>query len=110
MENFIEDLKRHFEEKQITELCLDTVRMEMNEDDNHHHHFDQDHDLDHNDRHDKDRNDRKDNLDLRRGRKRRRAISTEGSGNGQNNKDWAEGLYREVDRQQLREFRIQRYR
>ncbi|KAA6376583.1 MAG: hypothetical protein EZS28_027889 [Streblomastix strix] len=45
-----------------------------------------------------------------RGRKRRRVISSEGSGNGQNNEYWAEGLHREVERQQLKQFRIRRNR
>ncbi|KAA6401473.1 MAG: hypothetical protein EZS28_003007 [Streblomastix strix] len=42
-----------------------------------------------------------------RGRKRRRVISSKGSGNGQNNDDWDEGLHCKVNRQHLREFRIQ---
>ncbi|KAA6373743.1 MAG: hypothetical protein EZS28_030729, partial [Streblomastix strix] len=91
-----------------TDLYLDTVRMELDEDDNHHHHHDHDHDHDRNHRHDRERNDRNDQLDLGRGRKRRRIISSEGSGNGQNNDDWAEDLHLEVQRQQLRQFRIRR--
>ncbi|KAA6385624.1 MAG: hypothetical protein EZS28_018855 [Streblomastix strix] len=59
---------------------------------------------------DKDRKDTKDHLDLGRDRKRRRVISSECSGNGQNNEDWPEGLHCEVERQQLREFRIRRNR
>ncbi|KAA6372490.1 MAG: hypothetical protein EZS28_031983, partial [Streblomastix strix] len=89
-----------------TDLYLDTVRMELDEDDNHHHHHDHDHDHDHNHRHDRERNDRDNQLDLGRDRKRRRVISSEGSGNGSNNDDWAEGLQREIQRQQLRQFRI----
>ncbi|KAA6403566.1 MAG: hypothetical protein EZS28_000902 [Streblomastix strix] len=84
--------------------------MELDEDDNHHHHHDHDHVHDHNHRHERERNDRNDQLDLGRGRKRRRVISSEDSGNGQNNDDWAEGLHREVQRQQLRQFRIRRNR
>ncbi|KAA6387429.1 MAG: hypothetical protein EZS28_017045 [Streblomastix strix] len=80
--------------------------MELDEDDNHHHHLDHDNDHDRNHRHERDRNDRNDQLDLGRVRKRRRVISSEGSANRQNNKDWAEGLHREVERQQLRQFRI----
>ncbi|KAA6388111.1 MAG: hypothetical protein EZS28_016358, partial [Streblomastix strix] len=95
-----------------TNLYLDTVRMEFDEDDNHHHHHDhnQDHDHDRYHRHESDRNDRNNQLDLGRGRKRRRVISREGSGNGQNNDDWAIGLHREVQRKQLRQFRIRRNR
>ncbi|KAA6391587.1 MAG: hypothetical protein EZS28_012886 [Streblomastix strix] len=96
-----------------TDLYLDTVRMELDEDDNHHHHdHDHDHDHDHNrnHRHERDRDNRDDQLDLGRGRKSRRVISSEGSGNGQNNDDWAEGLQREIQRQQLRQFRIRRNR
>ncbi|KAA6402575.1 MAG: hypothetical protein EZS28_001905 [Streblomastix strix] len=89
-----------------TDLYLDTVRMELDEDDNHHHHLDHDHGHGRNYRHDKERNDRNDQLDLGRDRKRKRVASSEGSGNGQNNEDWAEGLQREVQRQQLRQFRI----
>ncbi|KAA6378816.1 MAG: putative NOL1/NOP2/Sun domain family, member 2 [Streblomastix strix] len=80
--------------------------LNVNEDDNHHHHHDHDHDHDHNHRHDRERNDRNNQFDLRKGRKRRRMISNKGSGNGQNKDDWAEGLHREVDRQQLRFFRV----
>ncbi|KAA6380750.1 MAG: hypothetical protein EZS28_023727 [Streblomastix strix] len=65
--------------------------MELDEDDNHHHHHDLDHDHDRNHRH---------------GRNRRRVISSEDSGNEQNNDDLAEGLHREIERQQLRYFRI----
>ncbi|KAA6360502.1 MAG: hypothetical protein EZS28_043971, partial [Streblomastix strix] len=93
-----------------TDLYLDTVRMELDEDDNNHHHHDHDHDHDHNHRHDRERNGRDDQLDLGRGRKIRRVISSDGSGNGQNNDDWAEGLQREIRRQQLRQFRIRRNR
>ncbi|KAA6363924.1 MAG: hypothetical protein EZS28_040549, partial [Streblomastix strix] len=93
-----------------TDLYLDIVRMELDEDDNHHHHYDYDHDHDHNHRHDRERNDRDYQLNLGRGRKKRRVISGEGSGNGQNNDDWAEGLQREIQRQQLRSFRIRRNR
>ncbi|KAA6366655.1 MAG: hypothetical protein EZS28_037817, partial [Streblomastix strix] len=88
-----------------TDLCLDTVRMDLDEDDTHHHHYDHDHDHDHNHRHNKERNDRNDQLDLGRGRKRRRVISSEGSGNRQNIDDQAEDLHREDERQQLRQFR-----
>ncbi|KAA6401479.1 MAG: putative reverse transcriptase [Streblomastix strix] len=56
-----------------TDLYLDTVRMDLNEDDNHHHH----HDHDHNYRYERKRNDRNDQLDLGRGRKRRGVISSE---------------------------------
>ncbi|KAA6358139.1 MAG: hypothetical protein EZS28_046334, partial [Streblomastix strix] len=59
---------------------------------------------------DKERNDRNEQLDLRRDRKRRRVISSEGSGNGQNNDDWAEDQQRKVERQQLGQFRVQRNR
>ncbi|KAA6365621.1 MAG: hypothetical protein EZS28_038852, partial [Streblomastix strix] len=95
-----------------TDQYLDTVRMELDEDDNLHHHHDHDHDHDHDrkHRHERDRDDRDEQLDLGRGRKRRRVISSEGSGNGQNIEDWANHLYREVQRQQLRQFRIQRNR
>ncbi|KAA6357092.1 MAG: hypothetical protein EZS28_047381, partial [Streblomastix strix] len=58
----------------------------------------------------KDRKDRIDQFDLERGRKRRRVISNEGSGNGQNNDDLSEGLHSEIERQQLRQFRIRRNR
>ncbi|KAA6358342.1 MAG: hypothetical protein EZS28_046131, partial [Streblomastix strix] len=44
--------------------------------------------------------------DLGRGRKRQGVTSREGIANGQNNDDWAEDLHREVQRQQLRQFRI----
>ncbi|KAA6379185.1 MAG: hypothetical protein EZS28_025289, partial [Streblomastix strix] len=93
-----------------TDLYLDTVRMELDEDDNHQHHHDHDHDHDHNHRHDKERYDKNDQLDLVRGRKRRRVISSEDSGFGQNNDDWSEGHHREIERQQLRKFRIRRNR
>ncbi|KAA6393670.1 MAG: hypothetical protein EZS28_010805, partial [Streblomastix strix] len=95
-----------------TDLFQDTVRMEFDEDDNphHHHHHDHDHDHDLNHRLDKDRNDRNDQLDLGRGRKRRRVISSEGSGNRQNNEDWAQGPHREIERQRLRQFKIQHNR
>ncbi|KAA6371616.1 MAG: hypothetical protein EZS28_032857 [Streblomastix strix] len=63
-----------------------------------------------NHRHDRERNDRNDYFDLARGMKRKRVTSSEGSGNGYNNDDWAEGLHREIERQQLRQFRIQRNR
>ncbi|KAA6378075.1 MAG: hypothetical protein EZS28_026398 [Streblomastix strix] len=84
--------------------------MELDEDDSHHHHHDHDHDHDHSHRHDKERNDTVDQLDLGIGMKRRRVISREGSENRQNDDDWAECLHREVDRQQLRKFRVQRNR
>ncbi|KAA6367010.1 MAG: hypothetical protein EZS28_037462 [Streblomastix strix] len=84
--------------------------MELDEDDNMHHHHDLDYDHDHNHRYEKDRNYRKNYLDLGRGRKRRRVISSEDSGNRQKNVYLAESLHREVDKQQLREFRIQRDR
>ncbi|KAA6376585.1 MAG: hypothetical protein EZS28_027891 [Streblomastix strix] len=84
--------------------------MDLNEDDNHRYHHDHDHDHDRNHRHDKKQNSRNDQLDMGRGRKRRGVISSEGSGNRQNNDDWAEGLHREVERQQLRQFRIRRNR
>ncbi|KAA6363263.1 MAG: hypothetical protein EZS28_041209, partial [Streblomastix strix] len=90
------------------DLYLDTVQMELDEDDNYHHHHDHDHDHDRNHRHERDRNDRNDQLDLGRGRKRRRVISSEDSGNGQNNDDWAEGLHCEIERQQLIQLRIRR--
>ncbi|KAA6388976.1 MAG: hypothetical protein EZS28_015495, partial [Streblomastix strix] len=93
-----------------TDLYLDTVRMKLDEDDQHYHHHDYDHDHDRNHRYERYRNDRNEQLDLRRGRKRRRVISSESSGNGQNNDDWAEGLYREIERQQLSQFRIRRDR
>ncbi|KAA6386225.1 MAG: hypothetical protein EZS28_018248 [Streblomastix strix] len=57
----------------------------QDEDENHHLHKDHDH-----------------------GKKCRRVNLCEGSGNQQNNDDWAEGLKREVERQQLRQFRKQR--
>ncbi|KAA6354272.1 MAG: hypothetical protein EZS28_050201, partial [Streblomastix strix] len=41
---------------------------------------------------------------------RRRVISSEGSGIGKNNDDWANGLQREIQRQQLRSFRVRRNR
>ncbi|KAA6384033.1 MAG: hypothetical protein EZS28_020442 [Streblomastix strix] len=91
-------------------LYLDTVRMDLDEDDNHHHHHDHHHDHDHNHRHERDRNDRNNQLDLGRGRKKRRVISSEGSGNGQNNDDCVECLLHEIERQQLRQFRIRRDR
>ncbi|KAA6389887.1 MAG: hypothetical protein EZS28_014589 [Streblomastix strix] len=96
-----------FWRKVDTDLNLDTVRKVLDEVENHHHHHNHDHDHDNNRRHDKERKDRNDQLDLRRGRKRSGEISSEGSENGQNNDDWAEGLYCEVDRQQLRAFRVQ---
>ncbi|KAA6385093.1 MAG: hypothetical protein EZS28_019380 [Streblomastix strix] len=52
-----------------TDLYLDTVRMDLEEDDNHHHYYDHDHDHDHNHRREKERNDRNDQLDLGRGRR-----------------------------------------
>ncbi|KAA6379698.1 MAG: hypothetical protein EZS28_024773, partial [Streblomastix strix] len=61
----------------VTDLYLDTVRMEQAEVDNNLHHHDHDHDHDHNHRHDRERNGRDDLLDLGRGRKRRRVISSE---------------------------------
>ncbi|KAA6400292.1 MAG: hypothetical protein EZS28_004179 [Streblomastix strix] len=84
--------------------------MEQDDDDNHHHHHhnrEHDHDYDRNHRHERDREDRNNQLDLGSGRKRRRVSSNEGAGNAQNNDDWAEGLHREVNRQQLRVLRIQ---
>ncbi|KAA6377412.1 MAG: hypothetical protein EZS28_027063 [Streblomastix strix] len=80
------------------------------EDDYHHNYLDHDYNHDYNHRYEKDRNYKKDYLDLGRGRKRRRVISSEDSGNRQKNVDLAESLHREVDKQQLREFRIQRDR
>ncbi|KAA6370066.1 MAG: hypothetical protein EZS28_034409 [Streblomastix strix] len=64
--------------------------MELDEDDNNHHHHDHDHDHDNdrNHRHERDRDDRNNQLDL----------------------GTAEGLQREVQRQQLRQFRIFRDR
>ncbi|KAA6369590.1 MAG: hypothetical protein EZS28_034883, partial [Streblomastix strix] len=97
-----------FWRKVDTDLYQDTVRIKLNNNDNHHHHHDHDHDHDHNHRHDRERNDRNNQFDLGRGRKRRRVISSEGSANGQNNEDWAEGLHCEIERQQLRQFRIRR--
>ncbi|KAA6381103.1 MAG: hypothetical protein EZS28_023371 [Streblomastix strix] len=93
-----------------TDQYLNTVRMELDEDDNHHHHHDHDHDHDRNHRHERDRNDRNDLLDLGRGKKRRRVISSESSGKGYNNDDWAEGLHCGIERQQLRQFRVRRDR
>ncbi|KAA6366794.1 MAG: hypothetical protein EZS28_037680 [Streblomastix strix] len=93
-----------------TDLYLDIIRMELDEDDNHHHHHDHDHDHDRNHRHERDRDDRDDQLDLGRGKQRRRVISYEGSGNGQNIDDLAEGLHRDIEKQQLRQFRIRRDR
>ncbi|KAA6383714.1 MAG: hypothetical protein EZS28_020761 [Streblomastix strix] len=93
-----------------TDLYLGTVRMELDEDDNHNHHYDHDQDHDHNLRNDRERNGGDNQLDLGRGRKKGSVISSEGSGNGQNNEDWAEGLHREIERQQLRQFRVQRNR
>ncbi|KAA6374038.1 MAG: hypothetical protein EZS28_030435 [Streblomastix strix] len=60
--------------------------------------------------HEKDRNDRNNQLDLKRGIKRKRVISSECSGNGQNNEDLAESLHCEIERQQLRQFRIRHNR
>ncbi|KAA6379243.1 MAG: hypothetical protein EZS28_025228, partial [Streblomastix strix] len=91
-----------------TDSYLDTVRMDFDEDDNHHHHHDHDHDRNH--RYERDLNDRNNQLDLERDRRRRRVISSEDSGNGQNNDDWAEDLHREIESQQLRQFRIRRDR
>ncbi|KAA6389402.1 MAG: hypothetical protein EZS28_015075 [Streblomastix strix] len=93
-----------------TDLYLDTVRMELDEDDNHHHHLDHDHGHDRNHRHDRERNNRNDQLDLGKGRKKKRVTSSEGSANGQNNEDWAEGLHRDIERQKLRQFRIRHNR
>ncbi|KAA6362799.1 MAG: hypothetical protein EZS28_041674 [Streblomastix strix] len=45
--------------------------------------------------HDMDRDYRKNYLDLGRGRKSKRVISSEGSENGQNNRDLAEVVYKE---------------
>ncbi|KAA6379042.1 MAG: hypothetical protein EZS28_025430, partial [Streblomastix strix] len=101
----VNDWKAFWREVDI-DLYFDSIRMDLDEDDNHHHHHNHDHDC--NRRHDKERNDRNDQLYLARGRKRRGVISSEGSGNGQNNEDLAEGLHREVERQRLRQFRIQR--
>ncbi|KAA6387834.1 MAG: hypothetical protein EZS28_016640 [Streblomastix strix] len=89
-----------------TDLYLDTVRMDLDEDDNHHHH----HDHGHNNRQNKDQNDRNDQLDFGRGTKRRSAISSESSRNRQIYEDWAEDLHCEVERQGLRQFRIQHNR
>ncbi|KAA6384848.1 MAG: hypothetical protein EZS28_019629 [Streblomastix strix] len=89
-----------------TDLYLDSVRMDLDEDDNHQHHHKHDHVHDSKHEHDEERNGINDQLDLGRGRKRRRVISCEGSGNGQNNDDWAEGLHREVEVQQFRQFRV----
>ncbi|KAA6398692.1 MAG: hypothetical protein EZS28_005784 [Streblomastix strix] len=82
-----------------TDLYLDIVRMELDEDDNHHHHHDHDDDHDHvnNHKHQKERNDSNVQLDFAGGRKRRIVISSESSGNGQNNDDCAEGLHLEID-------------
>ncbi|KAA6366962.1 MAG: hypothetical protein EZS28_037512 [Streblomastix strix] len=89
-----------------TDLYLDSERLDLDEDDNIHHHHDHDHDHDRNHRHDTERNGRNGQLDLGRSWKRRRVISSESSGNGQNNDDWAEGLHREMEIQQLRQFRV----
>ncbi|KAA6372141.1 MAG: hypothetical protein EZS28_032334 [Streblomastix strix] len=89
-----------------TDLYLDTVRMELDEDDNHHHHHDHDNDHDRNHSHERDRNDINEQLDLGGGRERRRVISSEGSRNGQKNDEWVVGLHREIERQQLKQFRI----
>ncbi|KAA6354682.1 MAG: hypothetical protein EZS28_049791 [Streblomastix strix] len=67
-----------------TDLYLDTVRMEYDQDDNYLHHHDHDHDHDGNHRYNRERNDMNGQLDLGGSRKRRRVISSEGSGNGQN--------------------------
>ncbi|KAA6394460.1 MAG: hypothetical protein EZS28_010013 [Streblomastix strix] len=91
-----------------TNLYLDTERMELDEDDNHHHDHNHDHDQNH--RYDKERNGRYDQFDLWRDRKRRRVISSECSGNGQNNDDQAEGQHCEVERQQLGQLRLFRNR
>ncbi|KAA6379833.1 MAG: hypothetical protein EZS28_024643 [Streblomastix strix] len=59
-------------------------------------------------RYDKDRNVSNDQLDLGRDKERLRIISSEGLRNGQKNEDWAEGLHREVERQQLKQFMVSR--
>ncbi|KAA6333599.1 MAG: hypothetical protein EZS28_053151 [Streblomastix strix] len=87
------------------EVKQDKQKM-RDEDYNHYHHHDHKHDHDRNHRHEKDRNDRNDQLDLKRGRKRKREISRECSGNGQNNEDLAEDLHCEIEKQQLIQFQI----
>ncbi|KAA6402858.1 MAG: hypothetical protein EZS28_001611 [Streblomastix strix] len=91
-----------------TDLYSETIQLEMFKDNNHHRYHD--HDLDHQNNHRfyKDWNDRNEQLYLRRVKIRRQVISSESSGNGQNNQNWFEGLHREVERQQLRELKIQR--
>ncbi|KAA6373404.1 MAG: hypothetical protein EZS28_031067 [Streblomastix strix] len=86
------------------------VRMDFDEDDNHYPNHDNDPNHDRNHQRDKERYERNDQLDFGRGRKRKRVISSEGSRNGQNNEDWAKGLHRQVEKQRLRQFRIQRNR
>ncbi|KAA6377700.1 MAG: hypothetical protein EZS28_026773 [Streblomastix strix] len=70
-----------------SDLYLDTVRMKLDEDYIHEHHHYYDHDHENNHRHNKYRNDRNNFLDHGRVGKRRRVISSEYSGNGQNNED-----------------------
>ncbi|KAA6358089.1 MAG: hypothetical protein EZS28_046385 [Streblomastix strix] len=82
--------------------------MELDEDDNLHHHHDHDHDYKYSRRHDNGLKVKKDYFDPGRCRERRRVISNERSRNRQNSGDLAKGLYREVNIQQFREFRIQR--
>ncbi|KAA6390315.1 MAG: hypothetical protein EZS28_014156 [Streblomastix strix] len=41
---------------------------------------------------------------------KKRVTSREGSGNGQNNEDQSDGRHREIERQQLRQFRVFRNR
>ncbi|KAA6399047.1 MAG: hypothetical protein EZS28_005428 [Streblomastix strix] len=89
-----------------TDLFLDTVRIEFDEDDNHHNHrhdSDPDNDRRHKDNHDNRRN----NMELGRGKKRKRVILSERSRSGQNKDDRAESLHSEIDRYQLKEFQIQ---
>ncbi|KAA6365753.1 MAG: hypothetical protein EZS28_038722 [Streblomastix strix] len=98
-----------FQRELNTQLFLDTVRIDLDEDKHHHHHdHNDDHDDDYDHKHDKgDHNSRGNRIGHEQDWKRRRVDFSVGPYD-----DWSQGLQRQraqerqIERQRLREFRI----